>query len=65
MQTANPVCGHPQGQNGTGEAPRGGHYIAVGLWNLLGGLEDDLNENEAERVQMVAGEGFEPSTLGL
>ncbi len=34
-----------------------GHYVAVGDWNLLGG--------EAERVRMVAGEGFEPSTFGL
>jgi hypothetical protein len=44
---------------------RGGHYIAVGGWNLLGGLEEDLNENEAERVRMVAGRGFEPLTFGL
>lgn len=37
------------------------HYVAVGEWNLLGrGGGDD-----AERVWMVAGEGFEPSTFGL
>ena len=34
-----------------------GHYVAIGEWNLLGA--------EAERVRMVAGEGFEPSTFGL
>ena len=39
------------------ETGHAGHYVAVGDWNLLGG--------EAERVRMVAGEGFEPSTFGL
>jgi site-specific DNA recombinase len=32
-------------------------YVAAGEWNLLGGVE--------KRVGMVAGEGFEPSTVGL
>jgi DNA invertase Pin-like site-specific DNA recombinase len=42
-----------------------GHYVAIGEWNLLGGLEGNLNECETERVRMVAGDGFEPSTFGL
>jgi hypothetical protein len=42
-----------------------GHYVAIGEWNLLGELEGNLNDSETERVRMVAGEGFEPSTFGL
>jgi ABC-type transporter Mla subunit MlaD len=38
-----------------------GHYVAIGEWNLLGGLEDE----NAERVRMVAGVGFEPAIFGL
>ncbi len=41
-----------------------GHYVAIGEWNLLGGFEESEPVN-AERVRMVAGEGFEPSTFGL
>jgi len=37
--------------------PEGGDYVARGEWDLLGGY--------AERVRLVAGEGFEPSTFGL
>jgi site-specific DNA recombinase len=42
-----------------------GHYVAIGEWNLLGGLDEDLNDADTKRVRMVAGEGFEPSTFGL
>jgi hypothetical protein len=41
-----------------------GHYVAIGEWNLLGGFEESETVN-AERIRMVAGEGFEPSTFGL
>jgi hypothetical protein len=42
-----------------------GHYAAIGEWNLIEGLEENLDDCETERVRMVAGEGFEPSTFGL
>jgi site-specific DNA recombinase len=41
------------------------YYTAVGDWNLLGGFGDDSTGKSAKRVEMVAGEGFEPSTFGL
>lgn len=43
-----------------------GHYVASGEWNLLGGyLEEGVNNDDAERVRLVAGGGFEPPTFGL
>ncbi len=44
---------------------KAGHYVAIGEWDLLGGLDENLNDVDTKRVRMVAGEGFEPSTFGL
>ena len=46
---------------------RKGHYVATGVWNLLGGFAEGvcLQNDSEKRVRMVAGEGFEPSTFGL
>jgi hypothetical protein len=47
---------------------KNGHYVAVGEWNLLGGLAEGLGWNpEAteKRVRNIAGGGFEPATFGL
>ncbi len=53
----------PEGE-GKSAFSRAPFYVAAGAWNLLGGYS--LDEGRAEmRVQMVAGEGFEPSTFGL
>jgi len=38
-----------------------GHYVAEGVWNLLGGY----SQGGGPHLRLVAGEGFEPSTFGL
>ena len=42
-----------------------GHYIAIGEWNLLGGLEENLDDAEKKRVRMVAGDRNAPNALSL
>jgi chromosome segregation ATPase len=42
-----------------------GHYIAKGESDLLGGFSEGPGSPASERIRMVAGEGFEPSTFGL
>jgi hypothetical protein len=42
-----------------------GHYVAEGEWNLLGEYSEETDNSATERIRMVAGEGFEPSTFGL
>ena len=41
------------------------HYMAEGEWYLLGGYGEDAGNSATDRIRMVAGEGFEPSTFGL
>ena len=42
-----------------------GHYVAEGEWNLLGGYAEGVGKSGVPHIEMVAGEGFEPSTFGL